>query len=114
MPWPSEGNEGSMGATVRGGPLPARPASVLLLGGLDFLAALLRAVFLRHLDDALALAGVLAGARITGARTPPLALARVDPGAPHHVAAGLLVRRAGDATGEDQTRRRRRENHSLR
>src|SRR5437867_12897210 len=66
----------------------------LLLRLLGHLAALLGAVGRRHLEHALALAPVLARARVLGGGAAALPLAGVDAGAVHHVAALLLLGRA--------------------
>src|SRR5437867_4091923 len=110
MPWPRYGNESTMAA----GQAVARPFPRLLLA-LDDLAALLRALGLRRLDPALALAAVLAPAAVARARALALSLARVDTGAVDHVAAGLpLVGAREGGAPEDQPGRRARNQHSLR
>src|SRR5215475_740537 len=71
----------------------ASPGERLLGLGRGQLAALLRAVVLRRLDEALALARVLAGAAVTAAGAAAFALARVDAVALHLVGVGGVRRR---------------------
>src|SRR5213594_1867329 len=96
------------GTGERPPPLPER----LLLRLLGDLAALLGAVGRRHLDHTLALAPVLARARVLGGGAAALPLAGVDAGAVHHVAARLaLVRARRQCARHDQARRRARDQH---
>src|SRR5437870_8481922 len=83
----------------------------LLLRLLGDLAALLGAVGRRHLHDALALASVLARARVLGGGAAALPLAGVDAGAVHRVAAALLplVRARRESARHDEARRRARD-----
>src|SRR5215472_8643063 len=93
---------------------PPRPTKPLLRfrGSLD-LAALLLAVGLARLDPALALAAVLARTAVAGAGAGPLALARVDAGALHHVGSGLVGRAGDRRAAQDEGGRRRGDHHSL-
>src|SRR6185436_19889318 len=85
----------------------------LLVSAFDDLAALFLALFGRRLDDALALAGVLPGARVSGAGAAALALAGVDAGAAHLVPGGLVLGARGDGPGEKQRGSRARDQHTL-
>src|SRR5262245_18038119 len=88
-----------------------RTFSPLLLR-LDDLAALLHAIVLTRVDDALALAGILPGAAVARAGTRALPFARVDAGTGHRIA-GLISRRTRhDGAAQDETRRRARDQHS--
>src|SRR5262249_53709737 len=66
-----------------------------------------------RLDVALALAAVLAGARVTAARTAALPLAGVDAGAHHLVAARLLLGPRRDGAREEQRGGRAGDEHAL-
>src|SRR5882724_13603974 len=95
------------------GERPPRPID-LLLRLLGDLAALLGAIGRRQLDDALALAPVLARARVLGGGAAALPLAGVDAGAVHHVAARLaLVRARRESARHDEARRRARDQYPL-
>src|SRR6266446_2812642 len=86
----------------------------LLLRLLGDLAALLGAVGRRHLHDALALAPVLARARVLGGGAAALPLTGVDAGAVRHVAALLpLVRARPESARHDEARRRARDQYPL-
>src|SRR5581483_869126 len=88
----------------------SRPGSVLRFVDL---AALLRALVLAHLDPALALARVHAGARVARPGARPLPLARVDAGAFDLVVPGLVRRARDDRAAQEEPRRRRRDQHPL-
>src|SRR5262249_55862509 len=86
---------------------------LLLLAGL---AALLHALVPRHRERALALARVLTRAAVLRRRARALALAVVDALAHHLVVAALLGLRLGahaDRAGDDERRRRARDDQAL-
>src|SRR5882724_6095133 len=80
---------------------------------LNDLATLLGAVSGAQLDEALALAGVLALARVVGALAGTVPLAGVDPRALHHVAARLVGRPDRDGPRQDEGRGRARDQPTL-
>src|SRR5437763_6386792 len=96
------------------GERPPRFPIDLFLRLLGDLAALLGAVGRRHLHDALALAPVLARARVLGGGAAALPLTGVDAGAVHRVAALLpLVRPRRESARHDQARRRASDQYPL-
>src|SRR5205823_2997783 len=88
------------------------PADDLFVLRLDDLAALLLALGLARLDPALALAGVLPGARVGRAGACGLAFARVDARAVNGVPACLLGGAGDDGAAQEQPRRGARDQHS--
>src|SRR3989442_10310584 len=94
------------------GERPPRFPIDLLLRLLGDLAALLGAVGRRHLDDALALAPVLARTRVLGGGAAALPLAGVVARAAHHVAARrALVPARRPCARHDHARRPARDPH---
>src|SRR5262245_24900727 len=115
MPWPRYGKASRMRESRRGAVGRPRVPETSVLRRLLDLAALLGAVVLAHLHDALALAAVLARAGVAGAGARARALARVHALAHHLVAAGLLrvLFRHGRAA-QDEAGRRGRDQHAFR
>src|SRR5262245_41068302 len=111
MPWPRWGNSAFMnGAGRSSGP----PAVLLhLLVGNDRTALLGALVGGAGHGETLALAAVLALALVARAGAAALPLARVDAGTLHVAAAVLGGLRGHHAAGEDERRRRAREQHTL-
>src|SRR5512147_560569 len=101
-----------MDINIRGSRGRDPPLLALLVAALDDLAALCLAVGRGRLDVALALARVLAGARVAAARAASLPLAGVDAGAGHHLA-GLLLGPRRDGAREEQRGGCARDQHAL-